>query len=200
MIIQSLLKAYEQQRAAYPLYFFCSRNTAEPERADPEQILCSLMRQASELPGGPPLHQNLKDRFNNRRAEGDVSADEASEIIINTIESRPITYIMVDALDECDRQRREILIDALKRFLTQANSLVKIFVVSRDNHQDIVWSMKGFPALCIDASRNHTDITQYVQHSVQRAVDKRKLLPTERMTADVQNAIVDSLCNGADGM
>lgn len=200
MIIQSLLKAYEQQQAAYPLYFFCSRNTAEPERADPEQILRSLMRHASDLPGGPPLHQNLRDRFNNRRAECDVSADEASEIIINTIESRPITYIMVDALDECDHQRRDISIDALKRFLTQANSLVKIFVASRDNHQDIVWSMKGFPALCIDASRNHTDITQYVQHSVQRAVDERKLLPTERMTADVQNAIVDSLCNGADGM
>lgn len=200
MIIQSLVKAHEQQQGAYPMYFFCSRNTAEPERADPEQILRSLMRQASDLPGGPPLHQNLKHRFDNRRREGDVSAEEASEIIVNTIEDRSITYIVLDALDECDRQRRDTLIDALKTILTQSDSLVKIFVTSRDNHQDIVWSMKGFPALCIDASRNRADIVQYVQHSVQRAINKRKLLPTERMTADVQQAIVDSLCNGADGM
>lgn len=200
MIIQSLVEAHEQQQGAYPIYFFCSRNTAEPERADPEQILRSLMRQASDLPGGPPLHQNLKDRFNNRRKEGEVSAEEASEVIVSTIEDRPITYIVIDALDECDRQRRDILVDALKTILTQTNSLVKIFVTSRDNHQDIVLSMNGVPALCIDASRNQADIVQYVQHSVQRAIDKRKLLPTERMTVNIKQAIVDSLCNGADGM
>lgn len=155
------------------------------------------MRQASDLPGGPPLHQTLKDRFDNRRVEGDVSGDEATEIIVNTIEDRLITYVVIDALDECDRQKRDILIDALKTILTQSNSLVKIFVTSRDNHQDIVWSMSGVPALCIDASRNQADVVQYVQHSVQLAVKKRKLLP---ITADVQQTIVDSLCNGADGM
>lgn len=83
-----------------------------------------------------------------------MSANEASEIIINTIESRPITYIMIDALDECDRQKRDILIDALKVILTHSNSLVKIVVTSRDNHYDIVLAMDGCSALCIDASRN----------------------------------------------
>lgn len=200
MIIQSLIRAHEQQQGSYPIYFFCSRNTAELERADPEAILRSLMRQASDLPGGPPLHPTLEKRFDKRRVEGDISAEEASEILINTIEGRPITYIMIDALDECDRQKRDILVDALKLVLTQSNSLIKIFVTSRDSHQDIVWSMDGFPALCIDATRNQGDIVQYVQHSVQRAIDKRKLLPTERVTASVKQAIVDSLCNGADGM
>lgn len=194
------MEAYKQQQALNPIYFFCSRNTAEPERADPEHILRSLLRQVLDLPGGAPLHQTIKDRYDQRPVEGDVSAEEASDIIVSIIEGRPITYIVIDALDECDRRKREVLVDALKAILTQSNCLVKIFVTSRENHQDIVWSMNGYPALCIDASRNQADIVHYVQHSVQGAIDKRKLLPTEPMTADVQQAIVDSLCNGADGM
>lgn len=200
MINQTLVRAHEDQGAPYPIYFFCSRNTAEPERADPEHILRSLMRQASDLPGGPPLHHTLKDRYHKRRVQGDVSAEEAAEIISNTIEDRPATYILIDALDECDRWKREVLIDALKRILVESKSLVKVFVTSRDNHQDITWSMRGFPALCIDASQNQADIVHYVQYSVQRAIDRKKLLPTERVTIDVHKAIVDSLCNGADGM
>ena len=60
--------------------------------------------------------------------------------------------------------------------------------------------MDGFPALCIDASRNQADINFYVKYSVQNAIENRKLLPTERVTADLQQAVVDSLCNGADRM
>ena len=134
MVIQSLIRVHEEQQGSYPIYFFCSRNTAEPERADPEHILRSLMRQTSDLPGGPPLHHTLKDRYDKRRVKGDVSAEEACSIIIDTIESRPITYIVIDALDECDRRKREILLDALKTILTKSKSLVKIFVTSRDNH------------------------------------------------------------------
>ena len=186
MINQTLVKAHEDQRAPYPIYFFCSRNTAEPERADPEHILRSLMRQASDLPGGPPLHHTLKKRYEKRRVDGDVSAQEAVEIISNTIEDRSVTYILIDALDECDRRKREVLIDALKTILVESKSLIKIFVTSRDNHHDITWSMRGFPALCIDASQNQADIVHYVQYSVQRAIDRKKLLPTERVTDDVQ--------------
>ncbi|KAK5128139.1 hypothetical protein LTR08_004175 [Meristemomyces frigidus] len=200
LIIQSLMGAHEQQQAPYPMYFFCSRNTAEPERADPEHILRSLMRQASDLPGGPPLHPRLKERFNQRRIAGDVSAKEATDIIIDTIEDRPLTYIVIDALDECDRQKRDTLVDSLKMILAKSTSLVKIFVTSRDNHQDIAWSMHGYPALCIDASQNQADIDHYVQYSVKNAIERKKLLPTERVNRDLQQRIEESLCNGAAGM
>ena len=200
LIIRSLIDMHEKYKTPYPMYFFCSRNTAEPERADPEHVLRSLMRQSSNLPKGPPLHPSVEERYNNRRAAGDLTAKEATDIILHTIEQRPITYIIVDALDECDRQRREILIDCLKDILAKSSSLVKIFVTSRDNHQDIVLSMEGYPALCIDASCNQADINYYVQYSVKNAIDKRKLLPTEGVANDLQQKIEDSLCHGAAGM
>nr|POF13582.1 vegetative incompatibility protein het-e-1 [Quercus suber] len=175
-------------------------NVAEPERADPEPILRCLMRQASDLPGGPLLHPKLEERFRKRRIAGDVSAREATDIIVDTIKDRPVTYIVVDALDECDRQKRDILIDALKIILAQSASLVKIFVTSRENHQDITWAMNGYPALCIDASRNQADINRFVAESVQKAIENRKLLPTEKVSPDLKQRIEQSLCSGAARM
>ena len=158
------------------------------------------MRQSSDRPGGPLIHSTLKERYDKRRTVGEVSANEATNIILNTIVGHSVTYIMVDALDECDRQRREFLIDCLKTILTKSSSVVKVFVTSRDNHQDIAWSMEGFPALYIDASRNQADIDRYVQYSVTNAVAKRKLLPTEQVTKDLQQMIENSLRESAAGM
>lgn len=176
------------------------RDTAEPERADPEQILRSLVRQASDLPGDPPLHPTLRERYHERRKKGDISAEEATSIIIKTIERRPVTYILIDALDECDLQRRDLLVDCLKTILSDSSSLVKIFVSSRDSQQDIAWSMRGHPALCIDASRNGADIDRYVHDSVVKAIQKKKLLPTECVDTELQNKIEDRLRKGAAGM
>lgn len=169
------------------------------ERADPEQILRSMMRQASDLPGGPPLHQTLKYRYSKHHVAGEVSIKEASEIIIDTIEFRSVTFILIDALDECDHEKRNELVDALKRIVTESQSLVKIFITSRDVHSDIVASMEGFPVLYMDVSRNQIDIALYVQYIVQRAISEKKLLPTGEVTKDVERRIMRSLCDGANG-
>ncbi|KXL44547.1 hypothetical protein M433DRAFT_28480, partial [Acidomyces richmondensis BFW] len=129
-----------------------------------------------------------------------ISAEEATSIIIKTIERRPVTYILIDALDECDLQRRDLLVDCLKTILSDSSSLVKIFVSSRDSQQDIAWSMRGHPALCIDASRNGADIDRYVHDSVVKAIQKKKLLPTECVDTELQNKIEDRLRKGAAGM
>ncbi|KAM0714686.1 hypothetical protein Q7P37_009703 [Cladosporium fusiforme] len=200
LIIRSLVDRHEKHQTPYPMFFFCSRNTAEPERADPEHVLRSLLRQSSDLPKGPPLHPTLKERFKERRKQGDVSTEEATHIMIRQIEGRPVTYILIDALDECDPQRRDILLDCLKTVLADSPSLVKIFVSSRDSYQDIAYSMQGFPGLCIDATRNGADIGHYVQYSVANAIRRKRLLPTEQVDTGLRKKIEDSLRNGADGM
>jgi hypothetical protein len=194
------MKIHESHQAPYPVFFFCSRNVAEPERASPEEILRSLVRQVSDLPGGPPLHQSLEKHFERRRVAGEISSDEAIEIIIDTIQKRPLTYIIVDALDECDYQGRDVLIDALKDIVAQSQSLVKVFVTSRTSPADIRIAMAGFPALYIDASRNKEDIRRFVISEVDGAIKKKKLLPFETVSAELRQQVIDSLCDGASGM
>ncbi len=38
-----------------PVYFYCSRSTAEPERQDPDAVLASVSRQLSTVQGGKAL-------------------------------------------------------------------------------------------------------------------------------------------------
>jgi hypothetical protein len=194
------MKLHESHQTPYPVFFFCSRNVAEPERASPEEVLRSLVRQVSDLPGGPPLHQSLEKRFERRRVAGEISSDEAIEIIIATIQKRSLTYIIVDALDECDNESRGILIDTLKHIVAQSRSLVKVFVTSRTSPADIRVAMSGFPALLIDASRNMEDIRRFVVSEVDSAIKKKKLLPSETVTAELRQQIIRSLCDGASGM
>lgn len=200
MFIQSLIEAHQTYNSAYPIYFYCSRTTAEPERSNPEEILRSLMRQASDLPGGPPLHIALRNRYDRRRIAGDVSAEEATDIILHTIKDRRATYIVIDALDECNRDTRGLLIEALEEILTRSASLVKIFVTSRNDNQDISLSLHQYPQVHINASRNQEDIELYVQVKVDEAIRKRRLLPSERVTADLEQEIKESLRKGAKGM
>ena len=191
----------EQQGSSYPVYFFCARNNTEPERADPDHILRSLMRQSCYLPEERSVHQALKDRYERRRGGCGLSAPDATDLILETTRRRKTTYILVDALDECDRHRRDVLIDCLKSLLENKQSVVKIFVTSRSSHQDIALAMEDYMGLYIDASRNGADIDRYVHHSVEHAITKKRLLPTERRAAkNLQQKIETSLCRGADGM
>lgn len=194
------MELHKSHQLPFPVFFFCARNVAEPERANPEAILRCLVRQVSDLPGGPPLHETLEKRFEQRRVAGEMSALEARDIIIDAIQPRPMTYIIVDALDECDHANREILIDALKDIVSQSQSLVKVFVTSRTSHADIRVAMDGFPALYIDASRNQEDISRFVVSEVDNAIKKKKLLTTENVSTDLREQIIRSLCDGASGM
>jgi hypothetical protein len=194
------MELHETKNTPYPVFFFCSRNAAEPERANPDEILRCLARQVSDLPGGPPLHQTLEKRFARRRVAGEMSSAEASEIIIDTIRARPLTYIIVDALDECDPEARKILIDKLKDVVSQSQSLVKVLVTSRPSQADINNAMEELPALYINASRNQEDIRCFVISEVNNAIKKRRFLPTWTVSAKLRQQIIDSLCNGASGM
>ena len=158
------------------------------------------MRQASDLPGGPPLHNALQDRFGKKRTAGSIDGEEATDILLQGISDRPITYIFIDALDECDRETRDVLIESIEKILTESSSLVKIFLTSRNDRPDLTSALKHYPEVRIDASSNGADIDSYVREGVGEAIRKRRLLPTEGVTDDLRLKIEESLGHGAQGM
>lgn len=52
-----------------------------------------------------------------------------------------MTTIVIDALDECNSNERQYLLDSIEQILQDSFSLVKIFVSSRDD-QDIVCTLR----------------------------------------------------------
>ena len=199
MQVQQYIKQHSDSDGAYPLYFYCSRSTQDVKRSDPEQVLRCLLRQASDIPGGRGLHPKTLSRYDQCRKAGHLSIEEATDLLMITVEERPVTYIFLDALDECERETRYELIKAMEKVLIDSPILIKIFVSSRDD-QDIVLSLDNYPNITIDASQNQHDIALYVSERTQKLIDEKRLLGAHLVTEELKENICQRLCEGAQGM
>ena len=177
ILIDRFIDDFEADRNPNPTYFYCQRNSAEPERSNPEAILRSLVRQMSCLRPGGALLQPVRSLYDKRKKEGfaagSLNSDECTALILEMIKDRLMTTIVIDALDECDPDKRDVLLEALSKIVTDSTGLVKIFISSRDDG-DIVLHLGECPNLKIQASHNQDDITRYVNSEVSKVIHSRK--------------------------
>jgi hypothetical protein len=203
IVVEDALKSFKAGSSPQPVFFYCSRNSAEPARSDPKAILASLARQLSSLEPGKPLLPPSINLYRKEEAEGFASGqlqvEEIRRLIMQLIELYPQTTIIIDAMDECDPTTRLELLQALEHILQQSPSLVKAFVSSRDD-QDIVLQLSGYPNLAIDSQRNSYDIAQFVKAEVERLIQARKLLRYSISQTEMKDMIVDKVIEGAAGM
>ena len=196
----------EEQRAALDklqalAFFYCNRNDAERERANPEGILRSIVRQLS-IPGPDARLPNFvaakyTERQRNHFADGPLRLDECVDLIINLTEQYTSTTIIIDALDECEITTRHSLLAGLSSIM-QHGSSTKIFVSSRDD-KDITLKLQDLPNLYIKASNNAKDIDRYVHFKVEQAVADGRLLDGN-VSAKTVRQIIRTLTDKAQGM
>ena len=196
----------EKQRAALDerqglAFFYCNRNDAERERANPEGILRSIVRQLCMSGPHARLSKLVATKYTERErkhfADGPLRLDECVDLIIELTDQYKSTTIIIDALDECDITTRHSLLEALSRIMKHGSS-TKIFVSSRDD-KDITLQLQGLPNLYIKASNNAKDINRYVHFKVEQAVADRRLLDGNVSAETVQH-ISDTLTGKAQGM
>ena len=197
------MRSFKAGNNPHPVYFYCSRNPAEPARSNPQAILASLARQLSSTQPGKPLLQPSIDLYDDEEAEGFVSGppqlDQCLKLIMQLIELYPQTTIILDALDECDPATRLDLLRALEHIMQHSCSLVKIFVSSR-NDQDIVLQLNGYLNLEIDSRRNSNDIAQFVNAEVERLIKDGKLLRNSNSRDDMKGMIIRKVTEDAAEM
>lgn len=159
-------------------FFYCNRNEAERERANPEGILRSIVRQLSMSGPHARLSEFVAAKYKEREckhfADGPLRLDECVDLIIRLTEQYMCTTIIIDALDECDVTTRHSLLAALSSIM-QHSSSTKIFVSSRDD-KDITLQLQELPNLYIKASDNVKDIDRYVHFKIDQALANRRLL------------------------
>ena len=205
-MIEDAFRDFEARRSPPPAFFYCSRNTAEPARSDPEQILASLARQLSNLRPEQPLLQPAVAIYKKKEAEGFASGplriEESCDLIIQLAESYQLTIIVIDALDECNPEKRSDLLDALEKILQESANLIKVFISSRDD-QDIAFHLnilKQYPNLEISSERNSEDIARFVKITAKELIRKRKLLKYSQSKQDMEDLIVQRVTKEASGM
>lgn len=203
LVIQNALEASELGRTPRPAFFYCSRNAAEPLRAEPEAILTSIARQLATLTPAsdilPPVVEMYKQEEAQGNASGSLDLDGAQELILKLIDVSPYTTIIIDALDECSKEGRGCLLDFIKTALVEASSLVKFFISSREDG-DIVFNLQRFPNCRISSKKNRADIEAFVKSETRRLIRSGSLLRNSQQPQELEDTIVAKVSDDAHGM
>lgn len=181
-------------------YFYCARNSGEPEWLDPESILRSIARQLSgaNLDAGRILNPVAGERKSKSFVNGQLRLKESIDLIAKLTGFYSITTIVIDALDECDPMTRHRLLSGFTKIVQKAAGLVKILVSSCDEN-DIVPRLQNLPNLYIKASHNSRDIQKYVEHELRQAIAEARLL-AGKVSPELADDIVGTLTHGAKEM
>jgi hypothetical protein len=202
-VIEDAKKAFYNGQSPPPAFFYCSRNTAEPTRSIPDSIIASIARQLSSLQPGDPLLPPAVAAYMKKEKEGFASGslgiEESRALILQLVEHYQLTTIVIDALDECDPERRADLLESLEEILQESPRLVKIFVSSRDD-QDIVLHLQDYPNLDLSSDKNMNDITSFVTAETHSLIKRRKLLALSSNKASLKTEIIEQVTKGANGM
>ena len=131
-------------------------------------------------------------------AAGPLTLKESITMLIRLTVKRRLSHIVIDALDECNRQEREHLLDSLSQIMKESSGIVKVFISSRDD-MDIVRSLAGGPNVLISAKSNQDDIATFVNNEVDKQIQKKRLL-AGHVSETLRRKIKQVLCDQAQGM
>ena len=103
IVIDDVMKRATAGQNPPPVYFYCSRSIAEPERSNPATILASIVRQLLSMHPMVPLSQSVVEKYE-RKGQGfsssGLSLDECRDIILEMVGQSRMTTVVIDALDE----------------------------------------------------------------------------------------------------
>ncbi len=90
-------------------YFYCARDSAEPERAKSAQILRCLLRQLAYRGYHSTIRPELSSKYDELTDGGiqkkQLTLDDSTVLIVEIAQNHPAITIIVDALDECEDHR-----------------------------------------------------------------------------------------------
>jgi hypothetical protein len=201
-VIDELLRSCEGGHGPPPAFFYCSRDTAEPKRSNPDNILASIAKQlASFEPGGRLLEpaRNLQQKKMEEESSDSPDLEETHLLLTELIDCYPVTMILIDALDECDPSRRHVLLELLSAAIQHSFGVVKILVSSRDD-QDIAHHFDSFPSIMITSNRNQADLANFVTEETNTLIEKRRLLRSSEAKEELKLMIIEKLIADANGM
>lgn len=206
-VVDAFLLESSGQTTPTPLaYFYCTKNSAEPERSVPDEIMRSIVRQLT-LSNGPSaiVHNRLLQEFENRQSESKLGGfevrrlkiGECVKIILDTTAANPAT-IVIDAADEIESSLRHLLLFALNQIVEDSLNVVKIFVTSRDD-SNVFALLPDAVAMRIQKELVHKDMSVFVHQGISLAIQHRRLL-NGLISSSLQQELTSGLIAGAGEM
>lgn len=187
-------------------YFYCNRN--DPVRRKPEAVMNTLVKQLASLKKEGPLHSAVVTEYTRRVSNtgnpSPLNFDDSQNLVMELCNSYPRSWILIDALDECDPETRHELLHALQGLTENCSSLLKVFITSRlDEDIAAVFNPKCIPTILLESTRAGTDIEKIAESKVNEAITKRGLLSGKlkpEQLPEFKLEMTRILTEGAQGM
>jgi len=187
-------------------YFYCTKNSTEPDRSSPNKILRSILKQLTIGDRTSPIiHERVSREFEHRQAEAKLDgfeprrlqANECVRLILDTTAANPAT-IVLDAVDEIESSSRHILLVALTQIAQDSLDIVKVFVTSKDD-SNIHALLPDVLAVRIQKKHINQDIDEFVHQEVSIAIQNRRML-NGIVSDSLKQALTSVLIAGAGEM
>ncbi|KAM0260394.1 hypothetical protein ACHAQJ_002796 [Trichoderma viride] len=177
-------------------YFYCERGISD--LSEPISVLRSYVRQLSTISRYPNLMQKklIELYRESRKNSVKLGIQTCKDQLYESANLYPRTILVLDGLDECNREERWQLIEILAELVKHAKNPVKLFISSR-REQDIVNRLPFDTVIEIDASDNREDVRKFVE---QRIGEIEKMGRWISISQDLKNKVKDTLCAKSDGM
>jgi hypothetical protein len=170
-------------------YMYC--DYADKDNQTAENIMASLVKQLSlRKPSTLDHIQKLYEQCDRGKARPGVT--KLTETLKNLCTVYRRIYVVIDALDECDDESRELLLAQLEKV---DHSIVRIFLTSRPHLIEMQRKFDEFPQVEIMAK--DSDIRVFIQNSIR---EKANLLELIEDTAQLEEKIVIAITSRAKGM
>lgn len=180
-------------------YFYC--NKQDPARSESKEILRSIIRQLATGPwkensGSTSVHKTVHSLWLKSRRQGILSTFAQWEAcLLELIDTYPRTTIVLDALDECNAEQRQSLVNLLLTLATRGAHAkpVKIFVAARPE-EDIRRHLEDNHVILMQDKHNAADIDNFVRMKIS---EHRRWFKLPR---DFQNEVVNTLLDKSGDM
>jgi ankyrin repeat protein len=169
-------------------FFYCRKG--DEARSQPQSILQSFVRQLSTNANSPEFVQiKLREAVKEAREKGtNFRMQQCKEQILASLNIYAKSTLVIDALDECDSDTRDELIEALNSFIQDAEKPVKIFISSRPDPA-IATELQDSPNVGIQAGDNQDDIKKYLNIELDK--QSKKVAVLKRMKDEIMSKLLE---------
>ncbi|KAL8655330.1 MAG: hypothetical protein Q9226_003086 [Calogaya cf. arnoldii] len=175
------------------VYYYC--DYADQRTLQPERILGTILKQFfvnGHIPGA--LEKKFPRGYGEDRHT--LNFDDLVDLVFLAIRQTALTYIIIDGLDECERDARKEMSRFVDRLQGIVSPTTKVFISCRQEDQ-ILRSLQDVPMIDLTPSALKDDIRLFVAASVSSRMTSGEL---RIRNPDLAKDITDELVGKAHGM
>ena len=206
LVVEELQRDLDMETDAESLAYFYMDRT---QPFTPLAILRSFVRQLATIhdrdrvqPALEDVHFHRHKRYKWGDGHPELTRRECETLLSQLTNIYRHTVLVIDAVDECDSDVREVLAKVVGKVLHQPANPVKIFISSGEDERIQSYFNKGsdaVPTLNIATTDNDADIAKFVQKGADGLEEQWEQRGKVPMPSDLRRVICETLATQSEG-